>query len=125
MTWKLTGLKPGKAIGEIIRKTTEKIMDDGITDPKEINNIIGDTENSPQYGILGMAPSNRVLALDLNGCNTISLFGVPGAGKSYSIGTVVEMAVKPLLGINELPSPLAGVIFHFHESEDYANKSSN
>ena len=36
----LTGLKPGKAIGMIIRKATEKIMDDGITDTKEINNII-------------------------------------------------------------------------------------
>jgi hypothetical protein len=37
---KLTGLKPGKAIGMIIRKATEKIMDDSITDTKEINNII-------------------------------------------------------------------------------------
>ena len=36
----LTGLKPGKKVGEIIRKVTEKIMDDGITDQKEINNII-------------------------------------------------------------------------------------
>ena len=37
---KITGLKPGKKVGEIIRKTTEKIMDDGITDPKEINDVI-------------------------------------------------------------------------------------
>ncbi len=92
---------------------------EGQQEPPEFSHLIGDTENSPQYGILGMAPSNRVLALDLNGCNTISLFGVPGAGKSYSLGTVVEMAVKPIQGINHLPSPLASVIFHFHESEDY------
>ena len=91
-------------------KTTSK---EGHQKPPEFSHLIGDTENSPQYGILGMAPSNRVLALDLNGCNTISLFGVPGAGKSYSIGTVVEMAVKPIQGINYLPSPLAGVIFIF------------
>jgi preprotein translocase subunit SecD len=36
----LTGLKPGKSVGLVIRKVTEKIMDDGITDQKEINNII-------------------------------------------------------------------------------------
>lgn len=36
----LTGLKPGKKVGEIIRNVTEYIMDNDITDQLEINNLI-------------------------------------------------------------------------------------
>lgn len=36
----LTGLKPGKKIGDIIRKTTEWIMDNGITDQTKIDEYI-------------------------------------------------------------------------------------
>lgn len=44
--------------------------------------IIGKNSDSPQFGILGKMNSNgRVIGLDLNECNTISLFGVQGAGK--------------------------------------------
>jgi len=89
------------------------------TPPPVFTDLLGESEESPQYGILGTVQANRLIALDLNGCNTISLFGVPGAGKSYTLGTIVEMAVKRIPRINYLPSPLASVIFHFHESEDY------
>jgi hypothetical protein len=51
--------------------------------------------------------------------NTISLFGVQGGGKSYSIGTLTEMVLKQFSNVNKLPSPLAGVIFHYSESMDY------
>ena len=37
---KLTGLKPGKKVGEIIKKTTEWIMDNNIEDQEEINKHI-------------------------------------------------------------------------------------
>lgn len=80
--------------------------------------LIGDTDKSSQYGLIGKS-SGRLLALDLNGTNTISLFGVQGGGKSYTIGTIVEMATQQISGINHLPSPLATVIFHYHESQDY------
>ena len=80
--------------------------------------LIGDTVPSRQYGIIGKA-GGKLLALDLNGTNTISLFGVQGGGKSYTVGTIVEMATQPLPGINHLPGPLATVIFHYHESQDY------
>jgi DNA helicase HerA-like ATPase len=73
---------------------------------------------TPQYGILGRAGSQTV-ALDLNGCNTISLFGVQGFGKSYTLGVIAEMASARNQGINVLPSPLATVIFHFHKSDAY------
>ena len=59
------------------------------------------------------------MALDLNGTNTISIFGVQGGGKSYTVGSVVEMATRSFPGTNVLPSPLASVIFHYHASQDY------
>jgi len=80
--------------------------------------LLGKREPSPQYGILGEAQGRKV-ALDLNETYTISLFGVQGAGKSYTLGTLVEMALRPLPGINALPKPLGGVIFHYSPTMDY------
>jgi hypothetical protein len=80
--------------------------------------LLGSTEMSPQYGILGKSGSQKV-AIDLNGCNTISLFGVQGFGKSYTLGVIAEMASAVNPGINVLPSPLATVIFHYHKSDAY------
>jgi hypothetical protein len=80
--------------------------------------LLGAMQMTPQYGVLGKAGSQKV-AIDLNGCNTISLFGVQGFGKSYTLGVIAEMASTPNSGINMLPSPLATVIFHYHKSEAY------
>jgi len=81
--------------------------------------MLGVTGASPQYGILGEV-SGRTVALDLNHTHTISLFGVQGGGKSYTLGTVAEMASLPITGINRLPQPLATVIFHYSPTMDYA-----
>lgn len=82
---------------------------------------IGKTGNSPQYGILGKTiTGDRSIAIDLSETNTISLFGVQGGGKSYTIGTISEMVLKQFSSINKLLAPLAGVIFHYSESMDYA-----
>lgn len=89
--------------------------------PPTYDVYVGDNQPSKQYGVLGVtAEGQQKIAMDLNGTNTISLFGVQGAGKSYSIGTVTEMVLKQFQNVNHLPNPLAGVIFHFSESEDYA-----
>jgi hypothetical protein len=61
----------------------------------------------------------RKLALDLNSPQTISLFGVQGSGKSYSLGSIIEMACLPIPNINILPSPLATVVFHYSQTQDY------
>ena len=83
--------------------------------------IIGKNSDSPQFGILGKMNSNgRVIGLDLNECNTISLFGVQGAGKSYTIGSVTEMVLRQFSKVNLLPAPMASVIFHYSDSMDYA-----
>lgn len=83
--------------------------------------IIGKNSDSPQFGVLGKMVSNgRVIGLDLNECNTISLFGVQGAGKSYTIGSITEMVLRQFSKVNKLPAPMASVIFHYSDSMDYA-----
>ena len=84
--------------------------------------MLGKTSmESLQYGILGKTINgNRSIAIDLSETNTISLFGVQGGGKSYSIGAVTEMTLKQFPNVNLLPAPMASVIFHYSESMDYA-----
>lgn len=80
--------------------------------------MLGVTGDSPQYGLLGNVSGRRV-AIDLNQTHTISLFGVQGGGKSYTLGTIAEMASLPIPNINVLPQPLATVIFHYSPTMDY------
>jgi hypothetical protein len=81
--------------------------------------LLGAHEITPQFGLLGRH-SDVSVAIDLTGCNTISLFGVQGFGKSYTLGVIAEMATSRVEGINILPAPLATVIFHYHKSDAYA-----
>ena len=81
--------------------------------------MLGVNGDSLQYGLLGEV-SGRKIALDMNHTHTISLFGVQGGGKSYTLGTVIEMASMPIEHINVIPSPLATVIFHYSPTQDYA-----
>ncbi len=80
--------------------------------------LLGASETSPQYGILGEY-HGRKIALDLNQTHTISLFGVQGGGKSYTLGTIIEMATMEIPGINKLPGPLATIVFHYSSTQDY------
>jgi hypothetical protein len=80
--------------------------------------MLGTTGDSPQYGLLGDV-SGRRIAIDLNQTHTISLFGVQGGGKSYTLGTIAEMASMSIPNINVLPHPLATVIFHYSPTMDY------
>lgn len=108
---------------EVIRPSTDFVNELPTTVPDagsslKCDILLGDTTQSHQYGLLGRAGSKTV-ALDLNGTNTISLFGVQGGGKSYTVGSIVEMATQAVAGVNCLSAPLATVIFHYHESQDY------
>jgi hypothetical protein len=80
---------------------------------------LGSAGPSPQFGILGEAVGKRV-ALDLNETHTISLFGVQGGGKSYTLGTIIEAASLPARPVNQLPQPLATIVFHYSPTADYA-----
>lgn len=86
--------------------------------------MIGASFNTPQYGLIGKLLDKKV-AIDLNGVNTISLFGVQGSGKSYSMGAIVEMALIPIQNINLLQKPLATIVFHYSENETYVPEYIN
>jgi hypothetical protein len=87
----------------------------------EVEVLLGDRKLSAQFGVLGLvaAEPHRRVGIDLNGVNTVSVFGVQGGGKSYTLGTVIEMAVRPLPKLNLLPRPLGAVVFHYHQTQDY------
>lgn len=104
---------------------TQRIDTTPAVDPNyhqpEYDIMIGKTSGSEQYGILGESiDGHRKIAIDLSETNTISLFGVQGGGKSYTIGTIAEMTLKQFSNVNLLPAPMASVIFHYSESMDYA-----
>ncbi|MEO6034762.1 MAG: ATP-binding protein [Verrucomicrobiota bacterium] len=80
--------------------------------------LLGVTGDSPQFGVLGKV-MGRTVGLDLNQTHTISLFGVQGGGKSYTLGSIIEMASLSIPGINSLPQPLATVVFHYSQTQDY------
>ena len=82
--------------------------------------FLGTSRPSPQYGILGQdAHFGRTVALDLNETHTISLFGVQGGGKSYTLGSIIEAATLPAPPVNQLPQPLATIVFHYSPTLDY------
>jgi hypothetical protein len=89
----------------------------GPTSPPDV--YLGCTKATPQYGVLGEA-AGRHLALDLNETHTISLFGVQGSGKSYTLGSIIEAASLPAPPVNKLPKPLATIVFHYSPTLDYA-----
>ena len=104
-----------------LKPETEQVPEDSNYQEPHCDVIIGKNGDSPQYGVLGKMISNgRVIGLDLNECNTVSLFGVQGAGKSYTIGSITEMVLRQFSKVNKLPAPMASVIFHYSDSMDYA-----
>ncbi len=109
---------PTSPIAEPDPPTSGEPKAPGVRDWPPYDVLIGATGASPQYGILGELAARKV-ALDLNETHTISLFGVQGGGKSYTLGTIAEMASLPIPHINELPQPLATVIFHYSPTMDY------
>jgi len=87
--------------------------------PEVVSDVfLGTSKPSKQFGLIGEA-AGRKIALDLNETHTISLFGVQGGGKSYTLGSIIEMSCVPIAGVNELPQPLATVIFHYSPTLDY------
>lgn len=110
-------VEPDKEIEE--KPVSEQVSVNPDHESPEHDILIGKSSPSSQYGILGESLHGKKIAIDLSETNTISLFGIQGGGKSYTIGTISEMVLKQFSKINELPAPLAGVIFHYSESMDY------
>ncbi|MFD2796412.1 hypothetical protein ACFS27_22820 [Promicromonospora vindobonensis] len=87
--------------------------------------LVGVTGPTPQWGMLGEAVDGRKVGVDLNETHTISLFGVQGGGKSYTLGSIIESATLPSPGINHLPRPLSTIVFHYSRTQDYAPEFSS
>ena len=83
--------------------------------------LIGATADSRQYGIVGrVTGSLQNVAFDTDGTNVVSVFGVQGSGKSYSVGNLIEAATIREPHLNRLPHPLAAVVFHYSTDQTYA-----
>jgi len=113
----------------VTENVVEAIVDNGSEKKNNLypsyDIVIGKTSESLQYGILGKTIQGKSIAIDANETNTISLFGVQGGGKSYTIGTMTEMMLKQFDNINKLPAPLSGVIFHYSETMDYSPEATS
>ncbi|MEU9439576.1 hypothetical protein AB0D42_01330 [Streptomyces sp. NPDC048304] len=86
--------------------------------PGDPDAVLGVSRPSTQFGLLGTGVG-RTIALDLNETHAISLFGVQGGGKSYTLGSILEMASLPVPGVNRPASPLASIVFHYSETSEY------
>lgn len=107
---------PDRSVGAQPR-TVQPIRNRNATTEPDI--VTGTSRSSPQYGILGEI-SGQKIALDLNETHTISLFGVQGGGKSYTLGSIIEMASISVRPVNSLPRPLATIVFHYSKTQDYS-----
>jgi len=68
--------------------------------------LVGKNSLGGQFWMLGKSIHSKKIAIDLSDTNTISLFGVQGGGKSYTIGTIKEVILKQFSHTNKLPSPI-------------------
>lgn len=102
----------------IPNQSSAKVSSGQASDSVRADILLGVTGTSPQAGVLGDLSGKNVV-LDLNQTHTISLFGVQGGGKSYTLGTIIEMASMAIPGISLLPAPLATVVFHYSKTQDY------
>jgi len=107
-----------RKIDDAIKASQAENVLDQESDKLSCDVVLGSKHATPQFGIIGRV-SGKSVGLDLNGTNAISLFGVQGSGKSYTLGTILEMAVKPISNINKLPQPLGAVVFHYSKTDDY------
>ena len=83
--------------------------------------LIGGPTSSRQFGIVGeqVGPGHKV-AFDLDSASVVSLFGIQGSGKSYTVGTLLEAALIQDPALNRLPNPLGAVVFHYSQDMTYA-----
>ncbi|QDY06847.1 ATP-binding protein [Micromonospora sp. HM134] len=101
------------------RPTEQTALRGGEQNPAVVPDVVvGANRQSPQYGIIGEISGKRI-ALDLNETHTISLFGVQGGGKSYTLGSIIEAVSLPVPSLNQLPRPLATIVFHYSPTLDY------
>lgn len=100
---------------------TVAISGDEVAGPAlETVDLLASGQRSEQFGIIGRhAMHGRPVAVDMWGTNVISVFGVQGSGKSYTVGALLEAALMTEPALNRLPAPLGGVVFHYSSDQSY------
>lgn len=83
---------------------------------------LGVNADSQQYGVIGDSAGRRI-AIDLNHPQTIISTGLQGSGKSYTCGSILEMCIQKIYGINHLQQEMATVVFHFSETQTYTSEA--
>lgn len=81
--------------------------------------MIGMAPTGRQFGVIGRVPGALPVAIDMDGTNVVSVFGVQGSGKSYTLGDLIEAAIVRGTPMNRLPSPLGAVVFHYSTDNTY------
>jgi DNA helicase HerA-like ATPase len=82
--------------------------------------LLGSNPFGSQFGIVGrVVGSGRDVAFDTDGTNVVSVFGVQGSGKSYTVGNLIEAALVAEPKLNRLPHPLAAIVFHYSTDQTY------
>lgn len=85
--------------------------------------LIGHASNTPQFAVIGNHHSTGApVALDMGGTNVITVFGVQGSGKSYTVGSLVEGGLIRMPALGPLPKPLATVVFHYSADATYRSE---
>ena len=105
-------------IGEAEDPTLQDTAETVGPDPESVV-MIGMAPTGRQFGIIGRVPGALPVAVDMDGTNVVSVFGVQGSGKSYTVGTLIEAALLQGSPLNRLPNPLGAVVFHYSADKSY------
>jgi hypothetical protein len=85
--------------------------------------LIGHASSTSQFAVIGSHHSTGApVALDMGGTNVITVFGVQGSGKSYTLGSLVEGGLIHVPALGPLPKPLATVVFHYSADATYRSE---
>jgi hypothetical protein len=77
-------------------------------------------ELPPQFGLIGRCyKHNNPIGLNLNGCLAMGLFGDNRSGKSYVLGSILEMALAQHTAISRILRPFCSVFLHYHQNASY------
>lgn len=106
----------------LLNPSTNQLQPMDGTEQLHYDIVLGVNDNSQQYGLLGES-AGRTVALDLNYPQTIISTGLQGSGKSYTCGSILEMSLQKLNGINCLNHEMATVVFHFSETQTYTSEA--
>ena len=81
--------------------------------PPENTIVVGSDEMPEQWGIIGTSSDGKKVVIDLNAPHIVFVSGMMGAGKGYTIGTIVEMLVsKGIKNLCHIPKRATVIVLY-------------